>query len=329
MPSNARGQGTAALDPLRPDGKNPQAAPGTASDLETLSVRCVVTEYEGSSGTSAHIVILKVCVRPDQSAGIAGPAVAGNGHDGGLMAVVTGVNEGSPGEPMDPVLTQVDPAEEKLLQEESAEGEVAETELAVAGTETAEPEAGTAEAGTAEAEAGGETEVRGEAEAGGEAKPARDMSPLAVLGIIFGVIALVGVAAGVVAMVTHGFHRKTVVTYRPAAVFGLRPGDCVNSGASGLAFTLLSCAKPHEAEVFATFALTGSSWPGDATARQDAGNGCADRLAGYLKPQLVNAGFAQEFVYPDQSAWQAGERTVVCEVSSPSGPLTGSVRNTG
>jgi hypothetical protein len=245
------------------------------------------------------------------------------------MAVVTGVNEGSPGEPMDPVLTQVDPAEEKLLQEESAEGEVAETELAVAGTETAEPEAGTAEAGTAEAEAGGETEVRGEAEAGGEAKPARDMSPLAVLGIIFGVIALVGVAAGVVAMVTHGFHRKTVVTYRPAAVFGLRPGDCVNSGASGLAFTLLSCAKPHEAEVFATFALTGSPWPGDATARQDAGNGCADRLAGYLKPQLVNAGFAQEFVYPDQSAWQAGERTVVCEVSSPSGPLTGSVRNTG
>jgi hypothetical protein len=245
------------------------------------------------------------------------------------MAVVTGVNEGSPGEPMDSVLTQVDPAEEKLLQEESAEGEVAETELAVAGTETAEPEAGTAEAGTAEAEAGGETEVRGEAEAGGEAKPARDMSPLAVLGIIFGVIALVGVAAGVVAMVTHGFHRKTVVTYRPAAVFGLRPGDCVNSGASGLAFTLLSCAKPHEAEVFATFALTGSPWPGDATARQDAGNGCADRLAGYLKPQLVNAGFAQEFVYPDQSAWQAGERTVVCEVSSPSGPLTGSVRNTG
>jgi hypothetical protein len=329
MPSNARGQGTAALDPLRPDGKNPQAAPGTASDLRPFLSDVSLPNTGEVEEQPAHIVILKVCVRPDQSAGIAGPAVAGNGHDGGLMAVVTGVNEGSPGEPMDSVLTQVDPAEEKLLQEESAEGEVAETELAVAGTETAEPEAGTAEAGTAEAEAGGETEVRGEAEAGGEAKPARDMSPLAVLGIIFGVIALVGVAAGVVAMVTHGFHRKTVVTYRPAAVFGLRPGDCVNSGASGLAFTLLSCAKPHEAEVFATFALTGSPWPGDATARQDAGNGCADRLAGYLKPQLVNAGFAQEFVYPDQSAWQAGERTVVCEVSSPSGPLTGSVRNTG
>jgi hypothetical protein len=234
------------------------------------------------------------------------------------MAIATGVNEGSPGEPMDPVLTHVQPADEELLQEEPAEGEVAETGLAVAAP--AEPEAGIAEAADL-----GEAETGGEA---GEAKSARDMSPLAVLGIIFGVIALVGVAAGVVAMVTHGFHRKTVVTYRPAAVFGLRPGDCVNSGASGLAFTLLSCAEPHEAEVFATFTLTGSSWPGDATARQDAGNGCADRLAGYLKPELVNAGFAQEFVYPDQSAWQAGERTVVCEVSSPSGPLTGSVRNT-
>lgn len=303
MPSNARGQATAELGPLSPDGKNLQAAPGTASDPETLLSDVSLLNTREVEEQPAHIVILKMCVRPDQSAGIAGPAVAGNGHDGGRMAVVTGVNEGSPGEPMDPVPTQVEPTEEELTEEEPVEGEVA---------------------GAGQAEAAD----LGEAEAG-EAKPARDISPLAVLGIIFGVIALVGVAAGVVAMVTHGFHKKTVVTYRPAAVFGLRPGDCVNSGASGLAFTLLSCAKPHEAEVFATFALTGSPWPGDATARQDAGNGCADRLAGYLKPELVNAGFAQEFVYPDQSAWQAGERTVVCEVSSPSGPLTGSVRNTG
>lgn len=223
------------------------------------------------------------------------------------MAALAGVNQGSPQEPIDPALTQVEPGEEEPLEEEPAEGRVA----------------GTAEAEAEAAAAAAEAELAG----AGDVKPARDMSPLAVVGIIFGVIALVGVAAGVLVVATHHFHKKTIVTYRPAAVFRLRPGDCVNSGGSGLAFTLLSCAKPHEAEVFATFALTGSSWPGDAAARQDAGNGCADRLDGYLKPQLVNAGFAQEFVYPDQPAWQAGERTVICEVSSPSGPLTGSVRN--
>ena len=162
-----------------------------------------------------------------------------------------------------------------------------------------------------------------------EPRPARDVSPLAVVGVIFGVIALVAVAVGVLAVVTHGFHRKTVVTYRPAAVFALRPGECLDSGSSGLSFTLLACSKPHDAEVFARFALTGSSWPGSTAVRQEAGNGCADRLGGYLNPQLASAGLAQEYIYPDQSAWQAGERTVVCEVRSPTGPLTGSVRNPG
>ena len=133
------------------------------------------------------------------------------------------------------------------------------------------------------------------------------------------------------AVVTHGFHRKTVVTSPTGPPPSSRCGRASAStpGSSGLAFTLLACAKPHEAEVFARFALTGSSWPGSTAVQQEAGNGCADRLGGYLNPQLASAGLAQEYIYPDQSAWQAGERTVVCEVSSPTGPLTGSVRNPG
>lgn len=131
------------------------------------------------------------------------------------------------------------------------------------------------------------------------------------------------------AVVTHGFRPKTIVTYRPAAVFGLRPGDCINSGGNGLAVTRLACATPHDAEVFATFSLTGSSWPGAAVVRQEAGNGCASRISGYLNPQLATAVLTQEYVYPDQSAWKAGERAVVCEVRSSSGQLTGSVREGG
>ena len=81
-------------------------------------------------------------------------------------------------------------------------------------------------------------------------------------GVILGLIALVGVAVGVLAVVTHGFRPKTVVTYRPAAAFGLRPGQCINSGANALDVTVLSCARPHDAEVFATFSLPATAWPG-------------------------------------------------------------------
>jgi len=183
----------------------------------------------------------------------------------------------------------------------------------------AEPEA--AEAGVAGAEQAEAGEPGWEAE-----EESRDVSALAVVGIIFGVIALVGVAVGVLAVVTHGFRPKTVVTYRPAAVFGLRPGECVNIGTNALSVTVLSCATPHDAEVFATFTLPAGAWPGAATVQQDASNGCNVRLSSYLNPQLATADLTQEYVYPDQAAWRAGERTVVCEVSAASGQLTGSVR---
>ena len=185
--------------------------------------------------------------------------------------------------------------------------------------------AGTGTAGTAETEPAGETEESDAEEA------RRDVRPLAVVGIILGVIALVGVAAGVLVVVTHGFRPRTVVTvtYRPAAVFGLRPGQCVNTGSDALKPTVLSCARPHDAEVFAVFTLPAAPWPGTSAVRMDADNGCASRLGSYINPQLATAGLAQEFVYPNRDAWQAKQRTVVCEVSATEGRLTGSVRANG
>jgi hypothetical protein len=261
----------------------------------------------------------------------------------------------------EPVPAEVVPAQAVPIGAEPAEAEPAEPESAEAGPAGAEPaQAGNAEAGLVGAEAAAaeltEPELataepagkgpggkgpggKGPAEAGepgladgqehraAEAREAsRDAGPLAVVGIIVGVIALVGVAAGVLAMVTHGFKPKTVVTYRPAAVFGLRPGQCVNAGSNSLSFTLVSCASAHDAEVFARFSLPAAAWPGSSAVRQEAGDGCASRLSGYLNPQLASVGLTQEYVYPNRDAWEASQRTVVCEVSSGNGRLTGSVR---
>jgi hypothetical protein len=172
------------------------------------------------------------------------------------------------------------------------------------------------------------TDPEPEPPAGERAGRGRGVSWLVTVGVVILILALAA-AAGALYVTTHGFRSKTVLTYRPAAVFGLRAGDCINSSQNGLSVTVLSCATPHEAEVFATFSLTGSAWPGSGAVQQQASSGCADRMAGYLNPQLLNAGLTEQYVYPDQKAWQAGVRTVVCEVSSSTGPLTGSVRNGG
>jgi hypothetical protein len=81
--------------------------------------------------------------------------------------------------------------------------------------------------------------------------------------------------------------------------------------------------------VFATFRLTGTSWPGSTAIQADANSGCMSRVASYVNPQIANAGLTEEYVFPDQQAWQAGVRTVVCEISATSGQLTGSVRQPG
>jgi hypothetical protein len=95
---------------------------------------------------------------------------------------------------------------------------------------------------------------------------------------------------------------------------------------NGAVVHVVPCAGGHDAEVFGTFRLAGSTWPGTATVERTAASGCASQLTGYLNPQLAATNLAQSYVYPGQQAWHTGERTVVCEVHATSGTLTGSVR---
>ncbi|MGH3206626.1 MAG: septum formation family protein [Trebonia sp.] len=143
-------------------------------------------------------------------------------------------------------------------------------------------------------------------------------------GFIVLAAAIVGGAIAIVGSLTHGFKKPVKVTYKTSAVFSLKTGDCFDpQGAQS--YSLASCDAPHQAEVFATFALTGTTWPGAAAIQSEASGGCASRLAGYVNPQLAIS-LTSTYVYPDSVAWQAGTRTVICEVRATSGQLTGSVR---
>jgi len=171
-------------------------------------------------------------------------------------------------------------------------------------------------------------------EAAGTAEPAEPTKPaeagrhgrgirMAALFII-AALAIIGGAIGTVGALTHGFHKPVTVKYRESAVFKLRMGDCVNAP-NGRLVSVLPCSAPHEAEVFATFTLPDSRWPGTPEVRAEASSGCASRLTAYLNPQLAIS-LSQSYVFPDSVAWRAGTRTVVCEVRATSGQLTGSVR---
>ena len=147
---------------------------------------------------------------------------------------------------------------------------------------------------------------------------------LAITGLVLAGLWTVAAAVVAAAIITRPPPPKPVTLPH---VFSLRAGQCVDSGTDGISGVhVVSCGQAHDAEVFATFQVAGSRYPGAAALQQRAREGCVSRLAGYLNPELPATSLAQSFVYPGAGAWSAGERTVVCTVRSTSGPLVGSVR---
>ena len=140
-------------------------------------------------------------------------------------------------------------------------------------------------------------------------------------------ICLIGLGSFAVVLLLH--ERAHAALTLPA-VFQLRTGECVNYGPGGISSpAVVPCGQPHDAEIYATFGLTGQRWPGTTAIGTLARQGCTARLGGYLNPQLATTVLAESYVFPDQGAWNAGERTVICEIRGTAGKLTGSVRGLG
>jgi hypothetical protein len=159
----------------------------------------------------------------------------------------------------------------------------------------------------------------------GGAPPRRRRSLAAILIGGFTAVCLLGLGAFATVLLLSERHHAPP----PAlpSVFRLRVGECVNYGANGISSpTVVPCAQSHDAEVYARFAVAGHSWPGSAAIGVQARRGCTARLGGYLNPQLATTVLAESYVFPDQGAWNAGERAVICEIRSTAGKLTGSVR---
>jgi hypothetical protein len=86
------------------------------------------------------------------------------------------------------------------------------------------------------------------------------------------------------------------------------------------------CRRPHDGEIYGGFRVAGHDWPGSAALASLARQGCQARLTGYLNPQLNTSGLADSYAYPNEGAWATGEHSVICEIRSTQGTLTGSVR---
>lgn len=116
--------------------------------------------------------------------------------------------------------------------------------------------------------------------------------------------------------------------------FTLTTGDCFDNptptpGQTQTVNTVVQtlCTQPHNAQIFATFNVSGSplSYPGDAKMHSLASSGCSARVAASLDGAKLTDSMSIRFLYPLQGSWLGGHRTISCIVYNPTPTLRSSL----
>lgn len=108
----------------------------------------------------------------------------------------------------------------------------------------------------------------------------------------------------------------------------LKAGECFDfSEPTGevTAVSVVECAKPHDAEVFARFEVALESFDTDAVAAT-ADDQCLAAIEPYVGSPYGAADFYYRAFMPGADGWENGARTVVCFLVPNEGTLTGSVK---
>ncbi len=112
-------------------------------------------------------------------------------------------------------------------------------------------------------------------------------------------------------------------------VFSLEVGECFDDpdGADRTveSVPVVDCDQPHDHEVFATFELVGSSWPGADQVEEDASDGCLERFEDYIGTTYPESELLASAFWPSEESWAADDREVICFVYDPDGPVTGTL----
>ncbi|MCQ9182909.1 DUF4190 domain-containing protein [Streptomyces sp. IBSBF 2953] len=157
---------------------------------------------------------------------------------------------------------------------------------------------------------------------------------MAVAGAI---LSSVGLALWVLALATGGasdFWQGFKEGASAHSGFSLAKGDCFDMPGGTFDEDVydvdeVSCSGEHDAEVFATVPLTGSSFPGDERVTQVADDKCFRLRDAYaMDPWALTDKADVYYLTPTSESWNVGDREITC-VFGPlddKGTLTGSLR---
>lgn len=126
----------------------------------------------------------------------------------------------------------------------------------------------------------------------------------------------------------------TVVGPGTVSVFALHPKDCFtlphgvigSTGTKTSTLKVVPCSTAHDSESIGSFTVAESSLPAADDLHTESTKQCVQRLnASIPDPASLPTGSRMEYLYPDQRAWDNGQRHVMCFVQFPAATMTQSV----
>lgn len=102
--------------------------------------------------------------------------------------------------------------------------------------------------------------------------------------------------------------------------------ECINEAVGSSELVVASCAGPHMFEVVRAATMTTAEYPGELELGRWAVTACAGSVSDYIGIDVDESVFRLSWRGPSVAEWSAGERTVLCLVGDPAGPVSGSVR---
>ena len=114
-------------------------------------------------------------------------------------------------------------------------------------------------------------------------------------------------------------------------VFTLQVGDCLNDADAGetvSAVPTVPCAEPHDSEIYASFILGDTSFPGIDAVLEEADAACLSGFESFIGVDYLDSRYDFSYYYPTESSWGNGDREVLCLVYDPSGEkVTGTLES--
>lgn len=120
-------------------------------------------------------------------------------------------------------------------------------------------------------------------------------------------------------------------------VMELKVGDCFNetemntalSGGEVTGIPVIDCAEPHDAEFFHSEILPEGEFPGDEEIQSTATEVCeGTAFTDFVGIEWMNSEFYTSFLTPIAEGWAAGDREILCYITSEPG-TTGTLANSG